>query len=74
MAEYSQEYNQTQGIEDTGDFSIKEIFNELKLDSSYTTICEGFGIITIMDKDSECYIKFEDGREKSFKEIIGGLA
>lgn len=71
MADFSKEYYEQENIEFEGDFSIEEIFQNLKPNTSKIEICEGFGKIIIIDKNEECFIEFEGGTIKSYKELTG---
>lgn len=71
MTKFSKEYYEKENIELKGDFSIEKIFQKLKPNSSISEICEGFGEITIIDKEEECFIKFKDGTIKSYEDLTG---
>lgn len=71
MAEHSKEYYEKENIDRKADFSIEEIFQKLKPNTSVSKICNGLGKIKISDRDEECYIQFEDGSLKTYEELTG---
>ena len=61
MAEFSKEYCLEKNMGFEGDFSIKEIFENLEKDDHIGIICEGYGFMAIArNKEDECLLAYRD--------------
>ena len=69
MSEFSYEFIKKMNWGDSFDFSITDIYNNLREGEAYNVICEGFGFTKIMKSNNqcllwfprkECYINFND--------------
>ena len=59
MAEFSKEYSEKSGL-GISDFSVKEIFNNLKEGYYQSQICEGFGFLAILKHKGRCFVAMPD--------------
>lgn len=61
MAEFSKEYCLEKNMGFEGDFSIKEIFENLEKDDHIGIICEGYGFMAIArNKEDQCLLAYRD--------------
>ena len=61
MAEFSKEYCLEKNMGFEGDFSIKEIFENLEKDNHIGIICEGYGFMAIArNKEDQCLLAYRD--------------
>lgn len=61
MAEFSKEYCIERNMGFEGDFSIKEIFENLEKDDYIGIICEGYGFMAIArNKENQCLLAYRD--------------
>lgn len=61
MAEYSKEYCIEKNMGFQGDFSIKEIFENLEKEDYIGIICEGYGFMAIArNKEDQCLLAYRD--------------
>lgn len=70
MALFSKEYLLKNKIDLLPDFCIKDIFLEMEKDSRYPIICEGFGVVEIINCNNECRIKLINNLEVSYELLI----
>lgn len=70
MAEYSKEWIEKNKLNFPYDFSIEDVFQNLKEGKSKSVICEGFGITNVVDIDEECFVQ-KDGKIISFETLSG---
>lgn len=71
MAEFSLEYNVSQGFGKIGDFSLSKIFQSLNEGQSVSTICEGYGSIRIIKRNNTCLIELSNSKTVSYSELTG---
>lgn len=61
MAEFSKEYCFEKNMGFEGDFSIKEIFENLEKDDHISIICEGYGFMAIArNQEDQCLVAYRD--------------
>ena len=71
MADFSKEYCENYDFDMPHDFSIKEIFNELKPGYYQSCICEGYGFIAILKTENEkCEVAFPLSYEEEDEQRI----
>jgi hypothetical protein len=71
MADFSKEYCENYNFDMPHDFSIKEIFNELKPGYYQSCICEGYGFIAILKTENEkCEVAFPLSYEEEDEQRI----
>ena len=72
MAEFSKEWCDANPDKGLGpDFSVEEVFQNLKKGDTEFRVCEGFEFTKILDIGGVCHVLDNDGKLKTFKEVSG---
>jgi len=71
MADFSKEYCERYDFEMPHDFSVIEIFNDLKPGYYKSCICEGYGFIAVLKTENEiCQVAFLLPYEEEDEQMI----